>query len=321
MTIDYESSSTYLIVLINRTKFIYIDETMEVDLRSLLHSTMLFSCMFFLGSETYAQNPELAKDFADEGISDQAKIEFIKVLHDPNRKSSYDLAEYYLGYIDFKEQKFDLALRHWKTLQEKYPSSSYAPKVKDLINSAYQQLSRQQNLTAQDMEINMLLEDANFLIDRPLKVTVDTSYLPKDLMAIEWLEKIVKEHPGSPEASKALFRELLVYYGWSKAGIGSYSAAEGFGFEFELYISRNHSRANEYINKMIEISNRLQQDFKDSHYRIPTAFLIGQAYWALAGGKLDDNSRFYWNQVLSLTADDGTSDYRQLAEWRLRMGR
>lgn len=272
---------------------------------------------FLLNPASYGQNPELAKDLAEEGVSDQAKLEFIKVLHDPAKKSSYDVAEYYLGYLDFKEKKFELALKHWNTLVQKYPNSTYLQKAKDLINSAFQQLSKQQNLTTQDIDIDTLFENADFLIDRPLKVEVDTSYLPAGDMAIEWLDKIVSKYPKTPEAARALFREILVYYGWGKAGIGN-SEAEGYGFSFEIYYSRHRKSASEYLNKMVQVFGRLQAEYPDSQYAVPAAFLIGQAYWALNGGKLDENSRVYWNKVLSLTTENGTSDYRQLAQWRLK---
>jgi len=203
-------------------------------------------------------------------------------------------------------------------LVQKYPNSTYSKKAKDLINSAYQQLTKQQNLTTQDIDIDTLFENANFLVDRPLKVTVDTSYLSTDEMAIEWLEKVVSKYPKTPEAARALFREGLLYYGWGKEGVSSYSNAEGYGFTFELYHSKNKNRASEYINKMVQVFGRLQNEYPDSRYAVPIGFLIGQAYWSLAGGKQDENSRLYWNKVLTLTADSSANDYRQIVEWRLR---
>ena len=40
-----------------------------------------------------SQDVDFAKDLAEEGVSNEAKIEFIKVLHDPTKKSSYAEAE------------------------------------------------------------------------------------------------------------------------------------------------------------------------------------------------------------------------------------
>jgi hypothetical protein len=69
-------------------------------------------CLMF-GTLARCQNPDLAKDFAEEGLTTDAKLEFIKVLHDPTKKSSYDMAEYYLGYLDFKSKNYELAVTHW----------------------------------------------------------------------------------------------------------------------------------------------------------------------------------------------------------------
>jgi len=288
----------------------------EGTLNFKLMGTVFCVFSFLFNPVSYGQNPELAKDLAEEGVSEQAKLEFIKVLHDPAKKSSYDVAEYYLGYLDFKEKKFELALKHWNILVHKYPTSTYASKAKDLINSAFQQLSKQQNIATQDIDIDTLFENADFLIETPLKVSIDTSYLPQGDMSIEWLERIVSKYPKTPEAARALFREVLVYYGWGRAGVGSYSQPEGYGFAFERFQSGNKNRASEYINKMVQVFGRLQSEYPESQYAVPAAYLIGQAYWSLGGGKLDENSRVYWNKVLTLTNENST--YRQLAEWRLK---
>ncbi len=121
------------------------------------------------------QNPELAKDLAEEGVVNEAKIEFIKVLHDSSKKSSYSTAEYYLGYLDFKGQNYELALKHWNKLLKEYPDSAYAQKAKDQVHLAYQLLSKQQKSMSDNLEIAALFENADFLTEEPLKVSVDTS--------------------------------------------------------------------------------------------------------------------------------------------------
>jgi outer membrane protein assembly factor BamD (BamD/ComL family) len=273
---------------------------------------------FALTSAAYCQNAELAKDLAEEGIVSEAKMEFIKVLHDPAKKSSYDVAEYYLGYLDFKAENYALALKHWNTLLKNYPGSPYAQKAQDQIQYAYQLLSKQQLLGSQDLEISTLFDNANFLLEQTLRVPVDTSYLPQDEMAVEWLEKVAKKYPKTPEAARAIFREALVYYGWGKEGVGQYSKPEGYGFIFQHFHARNNNLAAVYIGKLEDVLGRLEKDYPDSGYAVPVAYMIGQAYWSLAGAKVDDKARLYWNKVLALTAKDDASDYRQLAEWRLR---
>ncbi|MGD1103805.1 MAG: hypothetical protein ABSA59_17285 [Terriglobia bacterium] len=265
------------------------------------------------------QNPELAKDLAEEGVDTEAKIEFIKVLHDPSKKASYDVAEYYLGYLSFKEQNYQRALRHWNILLKQYSASPYTKKAKQQIQVAYQLLAKQQAAASENLEISALFENADFLIDQPLKVSIDTSYLSHGDLAIEWLEQVVTRFPQSPDASRALFREALVYYGWGKEGIGEYSTPQGYGFRFAEYYARDKGEAQAYIEKMIIVLSRLQKDYPDSPYAIPVSYLIGQAYWSAAGGKTaDDNARLYWNKVITLAGDDKANAYRQFAEWRLK---
>ena len=69
---------------------------------------------------------------------------------------------------------------------------------------------------------------------------------------------------------------------------------------------------------MVDVLGRLEKQYPDSAFKIPVAFLIGQAYWAAARGKTDANARTYWNKVVSLTQDDIANTYRQIAEKRLK---
>jgi tetratricopeptide (TPR) repeat protein len=91
-----------------------------------------------------SQNVDLAKDLAEEGVTNEAKIEFLKVLHDPAKKASYDVAQYHLGYLSFKEQNYERALKHWNDLSKNYPSSPYTERARQQIQIAYQLLSKQQ---------------------------------------------------------------------------------------------------------------------------------------------------------------------------------
>ncbi len=269
-----------------------------------------------------SQNPDLAKDLAEEGVTNEAKIEFVKVLHDPTKKSSYAEAQYYLGYLSFREKNYDRALKHWNILLKEYSGSPYTEKARDQIRIASLLLSRQQQLEGQDIQVNALFDNADFLIGEPLKVTIDTSYLSTGDLAIESLEEIVAKFPDSPDAPRALMREAMVYYGWGKQGIGEYSQPEGYGFVLNYYYRRNFKGGKElaqlYLNKIVEVSGRLDKQYPTSPFRIPVAFLAGQAYWGAAGGKTDANAKTYWNEVLSLTVGDTANTYRQVAQQRLK---
>jgi outer membrane protein assembly factor BamD (BamD/ComL family) len=276
------------------------------------------SLVFIVVPSVHSQNPELAKDLAEEGVTNEAKIKFVRVLHDASKKAAYPEAHYYLGYLSFKEKNYDRALMHWKILVKEYPDSRYTTKAQEQIQLAYVLLSRQQELVGESLDINNLFENAEFLVGEPLKVSVDTSYLSTGDLAIEWLEDVVTKFPGSPDAPRALFREALVYYGWGKNGIGQYSNPEGYGFRFYAYYDRSPKMAQFYIEKMVAVSTRLEKEYPDSPYRVPVAFMIGQAYWASSKGQTNDAARTYWTKVLELTQKDLSNSYRQIAEKRLK---
>lgn len=265
-----------------------------------------------------SQDVDLARDLAEEGVSNEAKIEFVKVLHDPAKRADYAEAHYYLGDLSFKEKNYERALLHWGTLVKDFSESAYAQKARDQIRIAYLLLSKQQEVTGENLEISSLFENADFLVGQPLKVSIDTSYLSTGDLAIECLEEVVAKFPKSQDAPRALFREALVYHGWGKNGIGQYSTPEGYGFAFYTYYRRDNKMSQAYIAKMVDVLSRLDKLYPDSPYRIPVAFLIGQAYWSSAGGKTDEGARSYWNKVLSMTQDDTANTYRQIAGARAK---
>lgn len=288
-----------------------IDEKERCVVKMICTASIFVVCLMF-GTLARCQNPDLAKDFAEEGLTTDAKLEFIKVLHDPTKKSSYDMAEYYLGYLDFKSKNYELAVTHWNKLLKKYPGSSYAQKAKDQLAIASELLSKNLDLAAADLDIEAIFDNADFLVGQPLKVSVDMSYLPKGDMAIEWLEKIVTNYPTSTYAARALFREALLYYGYQTSSDG------GYGFAYAYYGGRNNAQAAVYVKKMEEVFARLQKDYPTSGYLVPIAHLIGQAYWSMAGGKVNPDATKYWQKVLDLTSGDETNSYRQYASWRLK---
>src|SRR6266566_7676728 len=59
-----------------------IESMRELNMKSLLALVLVVVCTLLFGPVAYCQNPELAKDLAEEGVSNEAKVEFIKVLHD-----------------------------------------------------------------------------------------------------------------------------------------------------------------------------------------------------------------------------------------------
>ena len=280
-------------------------------------------CMFFtilalaFGPLPYgkSQNVDLAKDLAEEGVTNEAKIEFVKVLHDPTKKASFDVAEYYLGYLSFKEQNYERALKHWDALLKNYPSSTYSEKTQQQIRIAALLLSKQQTEESENIEVNGLFNNADFLVGRPLKINIDSSYLSVNDMAIEMLEQIVTKYPQSPEAAKALFHEAEVLYG--------HGGRDGYGIASCLDMNSTDQQAcrrieQAHFEKMIDVLDRLRASYSDSPYIIPLTYLIGQTYWSLAGGKSDDNAKLYWQKVIDLAGNDKTNPYRQFAEWRLK---
>jgi tetratricopeptide (TPR) repeat protein len=280
-------------------------------------SFLVAFCLCVSISPAYGQNPDLAKDLAEEGVTNEAKIEFIRVLHDPSKKAAYAEAHYYLGFLSFKEENYDRALLHWNQLVKEYPDSPYTDKAREQMKLAYQFLSRRQKLVSENIEINSLFENANLMTGQLLKVSVDTSYLSNGDLAIEWLEDIASKYPNSPDAPIALFREILIYYGWGKQGIGQYSSPEGYGFTFYEFYSKNKNQAQSYIARMIAVLDRLQKQYPDSPYKVPAAYLIAQAYWTVDDAKTNDNARTYWKMVMDLTQNDPASTYRRIAEKRL----
>src|ERR1022692_2037686 len=127
------------------------------------HVAVVLASVVIAAPLVRSQNPDLAKDLAEEGVTNEAKIEFVKVLHDPAKKASYAEAQYYLGYLSFKEKNYDRALKHWNTLLKEYSGSPYSEKARDQIRIASLLLSRQQQAEGQSLEVNALFDNADFI--------------------------------------------------------------------------------------------------------------------------------------------------------------
>lgn len=193
--------------------------------------SLLFSIISYAQMDSPQKHYAYAVDLMENRVFDDAKREFIKIIHIYAENEYKDDARYYLGEIAFKEGQLEVALRQWERLKKEYPQSPYIADIARKIALVSELLAKEEKARIEDMSVKALFDNAEFLLKehRPI-LTIDTSFLGSELLALEWYKKIVEKYPNSQYAPKALYSQILIYYGWSR-----HKPGEGFGLVYDLY--------------------------------------------------------------------------------------
>lgn len=292
---------------------------------------ILVCCLFNFSLHAQIDSPQkhyaYAVDLMENGVYDAAKIEFVKIIHIYGENEYQDDACYYLGEIAFKENQLEVALHQWERLRTEYPKSSYIENVVQKINLASELLAKEEKARIEDLSIRALFDNAEFLLNGHCSVlSIDTSYLPSELMAKEWYRKIVEKYPDSQYAPKALFRQILIAYGWGEEGIGRYSEPQGYGLIYHRYYAGATEEAKMGIKASLEemglLLTELEEKYPDSYWLMPASFTVGQAHWITYKYTPDLSSKEevkkYFQKVLELTEGNEFSLHRQIAKARLK---
>lgn len=292
---------------------------------------LLFNITLYAQIDSPQKHYAYAVDLMENGVYDAAKIEFVKIIHTYAKNEYQDDARYYLGEIAFKENQLEVALHQWERLRKEYPQSPYVKDIIQKITLASELLAKEERTKIEDISIRKLFENAEFLLQRHCSaLSVDMSYLPSDLMAEEWYDKVIEKYPNSPYAPEALYRKILIAYGWGEKSIGGYKQAEGWGLIYHML----YDDATEVAKAGVKVSlaemavyiSTLEQKYPNSYWLIHANFIVGQAHWLASTYFPDSETNLemkekaikHFQRVIELTKDDEFSFYRQTAQIRLK---
>lgn len=250
---------------------------------------------------SFAQSIQRAQLFKDHGLSDQAKVECIKIITSDRPDDEKAKAYYILGLIAFDQNRISTALGAWTTLNEEYPKSSEAIEVYERIKELAEIVGETQRESLDNAIARSYIRHGDFWARGKDSIfTIDTSWISNVEAAVKWYDKTIQEFPGTPAARIAYEEKMRTILGWEATG--RRGASHGTRADPEKYIPLLVSTFNEY-----------QKAFPQSGQLQAFRYQIAQAYWR----KKDwQNTRLWLNRILEESGDQ-TTFYSDLAKRRL----
>lgn len=244
------------------------------------------------------QRLEYAKELHRHNLKDRAKEVFIDILYD-TKSSDTDKADtlYWLGQISFEEGRYTVALDDWSKLIKEYTQSLQAKEIKERLIQLQEITEKISDAEVSSVVARSYLNNGDFWSDIDEKFTIDSSWLPKKEMAIQWYEKVIKEFPNSNAALIAYQRKLFTLLDW----------------EFETTGHGLSSNFNEYMPQVLETFADFEKAFPNSSYLQGFRYQIAQAYWKIRDW---ENTREWLKKVI----DSGNGEqtfYTETAKARL----
>lgn len=242
-----------------------------------------------------------AEAFVEYGLKSEAKRELIDVLFSDAQAKDKAAALYLLGSIAFDERRVTTALKSWKELVKKFPTSSYAKLVDGRIAELSEIVGKSTEATISNAVARSYLEHARFWSNGKDRVfNIDTSWLQSVEAAVEWYDKVIADFPGSIAAQRAFMEKLRTLLGWKEAG--RYGSSHGVKANF-----------NKYMPQVIKTFETFEAEFPDAGSIQAFRYQIAQVYWR---NKDWASTRRWLNRILE--APKGTNSfYKDLAKRRL----
>lgn len=236
-----------------------------------------------VASSAFAQTIEVGRDFYRHGLTAQAKEAFIRLLHDSaavdaDKAKALD----WLGQIAFEEGRYGVAMDEWERLVVTYPESDEAQLIAERLTQLQEVISGTTIENIESAVAASYIRSGDFWNGSDERFTIDSSWLPKDRLAIDWYDRVIEEFAGTAAAELAYRKKLFALLGWRDPGqYGSSWGAE--------------QNAQAVLPMLLETFQAFEREFPDSSYLQGFRYQIAQVYW----GERDwDNTRTWLNTIL-----------------------
>ena len=250
----------------------------------------------------FAQNVKIATEYYRYNLTDKAKEEFI-ITFQSSKSSEKDKAEslYWLGQISFDENNYTVAFEDWNKLVETYPNSEQAVIIQDRLIQLKDIIEEVSTSSISSVVARSYIKHGDFWSDASRRFTIDSSWMPKNELAIEWYDRVIEEFPESNAAEIAFNRKISTLLGWKDSG--KYGSSYGVKNDFD-----------KYMPMVLSTFNNLSNTFPKSSYLQGFRYQIAQTYWKK---KKWTETRDWLNKII--TAGDGEETfYTQTAKARLK---
>lgn len=254
-------------------------------------------------TSTYAfADLEKAIMYKEHGLKEQAKAELIDSLFSTKKTNVKSQVLYELGNIAYEENNVSLALETWRKLVKSYPQSQYAATVKDRISQLAEIVGETSKSTLNNAIAASYLKHADFWSnDKDNRFTIDSSWMPKVEMSLEWYNKVINDYPKSEASSRAYVGKIRTLLGWKESG--KYGSSYGIRADYE-----------KYMPQVIATFSSFEEEHPDASTLQAFRYQIAQAYWS----KKDWVNTKKWLNYIVDKAGVTDSFYKQAALYRLK---
>lgn len=238
----------------------------------------------------------------DHGLADESK----RILFRVYRNSSLDQAHraealYWLASVAVNEGRFAVAAEDLERLTKEFPESSRGRAAGEMLNQLREVV---QDVTRKDMSspvAEAYLRNGNFWAREVDGFTIDSSWLPREDMAIEWYDRVIREFPNTSAAEEAFSKKIVAMLGWVDEGVYSKTT----------YGARRNAS---YLSGAEKTLEEMAQMFPSSGYLQALRYQIAQGYWR----RKDWANTRRWLNAIVAEKKSGSDFYVQAAENRLK---
>lgn len=230
-----------------------------------------------------SQNIELAKDLYSHGLSDRALETFITIYHTAGSSANQKAeALYYIGQLSFNRGNYSAAIDTWNKLVTNHSTDIYAVEIKGRLEQLSEVILESSDELVTQATAKSYINNGDFWSDSNRKFTIDSSWLPKVELAIEWYDKVIEQFPSSDASEIAYQRKLFAILGWSETG--------RYGSSFGI-----RENSTKYLPLLLSTFSQFEVDHPQSSYLQGFRYQIAQVYW---GRKEWDKTRHWLNLII-----------------------
>ncbi|MDC0919533.1 hypothetical protein OAQ94_06315 [Gammaproteobacteria bacterium] len=267
----------------------------------LVASVIILGLFAGCSGDVLAASLEKAEMLSNHGLTREAKLELIEVIHSRSADNEKASAYYQLGRIAFEDNSISAALESWTDLVGLYPSSPEAALVEEKIKTLSEVVGESTKKSINNAVASSYLRHGDFWSEsKSNKFTIDSSWIPMVESAVKWYDKIIDEFPNSAASEVAYQSKLRTILGWKESG--QYGSSHGIKKSFSKYMPQLLATFEDY-----------EAEHPDSSTIQAFRYQIAQAYW---DNKDWDNTRLWLNKIIS-SAGEGDSFYKDTAMRRL----
>jgi tetratricopeptide (TPR) repeat protein len=270
--------------------------------RNLFFAIVFVFLQVFSALDVKGQDIGFAKDLYVHDLKSQALELFIEIFHNPKSLANGKAeALYYMGQISFDEARYSTALDDWQRLIKEYPTSQKSIEIKGRLSQLREVFAKVSDASITSAIAQSYINNGDFWSDTNKIFTIDTSWLPRVELALQWHDKVISEFPGSDAAEIAFQRKLFALIGWKE--LGQYGQSYGLQANF-----------TQYMPMLLKTFEEFEAAFPNSPYLQGFRYQIAQAYW---GHKDWENTRKWLNKIIEV-GHGQSSFYTETAKARLK---